>query len=198
MTDELKRKLFHLCALIYVAGIIYLPRPAYLIVLAAAFAVAWTVERCRLSVPAFNAWFVGRFGGLLRPEEQSRMSGVVWMLAGVFITVALLPSVTLSAAAVLYLIFGDGVASLAGKKIGGPHWPGSRRRPSGTFACLVACVIVGVLVLRPAYGWSAVVVGAAAATLLEMGVIPLDDNFTIPAGTAVVLWLFYGRIGTGF
>src|SRR5690349_14883170 len=87
MWSEIKRKLFHLTALIYVAGIIYLPRRAYVAVLAAALLVVGGVEAARLSRPAVNAWFQRWFGGLFREVERNRPTGVLWMLGGVLLTV---------------------------------------------------------------------------------------------------------------
>ena len=187
MWPEIKRKLFHLTALIYVVGIIYLPRRTYLAILGAALAAVLVVETIRLHRPAVNAWFQRRFGGLMRPAEGGRMSGVVWMLGGVLVTVALVEPVAIGAAALLYVVLGDTLASLVGIRVGGAHWPRSRKRISGSVACFTTCMFIGAVILLPDYGWYGVVVGAVAATALEAGIFPLDDNFTIPVGSAIAL-----------
>ena len=189
---EIKRKFFHLAALIYVVGIIYLPRETYLCILVPALAFVVAVESLRLRRPSVNDWFLRRFGGLFRPEESQRFSGMPWLLAGVTATVALAAPVALTVSAVLYLILGDALASLVGIRFGGPHWPGTRKRLSGSLACFTICLFIGAVILRPEYGWHGVVIGALAATAFEAGLVPLDDNFTIPLGSALVLLLCYG------
>lgn len=192
MWNEIKRKLFHLAALIYLAGIIYLPRRAYLTTLLVALAVVYALERRRLARPGLNDWFFRHFGGLFRPAERGRISGATWMLAGVAATVALAPDPRIAAAALLYLILGDGVASIAGMTLGGPRWPGSPKSLSGSAACFAVCVAAGAAALTPAYGWGGVIMGALAATALEAGIVPGDDNLTVPVGSAVALMLSYG------
>jgi dolichol kinase len=192
MWSEIKRKLFHLTALIYVAGIIYLPRRAYVAVLAVALLVVGGVEAARLSRPSVNAWFQRWFGGLFREEERNRPTGVLWMLGGVLLTAVVVAPTALAATALLYLILGDGIASVAGKGLGGPRWPGSPKRLAGSLACLLVCLAVGALVLRPGWGWHGIVLGAAAATFLEWGPLPGNDNLTIPLGAGAALLLAYG------
>ena len=192
MWSEIKRKLFHLTALVYVVGIIYLPRRPYLLLIGSALLVVGGVEAARLRRPAVNAWFQRRFGGLFREEERGRPTGVLWMLAGVFLTAAVVAPIALAATALLYLILGDAVASVAGKTLGGPHWPRSPKRLSGSAACFLVCLVVGAATLRPAWGWHGVVIGAAAATFLEWGALPGNDNLTIPLGAGAALLLAYG------
>jgi len=198
MWNEIKRKFFHLTALIYVAGIIYLPRPTYVAVLAIALALVFVVERTRLSRPAVNDWFFRYFGRLFRSEERERMSGVVWMMAGVLVTAIVVPPTRLAATALLYLVLGDGIASVAGKGIGGPHWPGSRKRLAGSLACFAMCAAIGALLLPPVYGWHGVLIGAAVATALEWGLVPGNDNLTVPVGSGLALLLAYGIRPFGF
>jgi dolichol kinase len=90
------------------------------------------------------------------------------------------------ATALLYLVLGDGVASLAGKGLKGPRWFRSDKRISGSVACFLMCAAAGAALLRPDMGWGLILAGAAAATLIEMGPVPLNDNLVIPAGSALV------------
>ena len=187
MWREIKRKFFHLSALIYVVGIIYLPRRTYLCILAAALALVLTVELARLRKPAVNEWFQRRFGGLFREKERERFSGVTWMLAGVLTTVAMVEPVPLASAALLYVVVGDAAASLVGIRLGGRRWAGSDKRISGSAACFAVCLVIGVVILRQPYGWFTAVIGAFAATIFEKGVAPVDDNFLMPVGSGLAL-----------
>lgn len=191
MWAEIKRKFFHLAGLSYVVALIYLPRKTYLILLTCLLAVEFAFESLRLHQPAFREFFLKWFGKLIREEEKTRFSGVFWMLSGVTVTVMLAPQVPIAATALLYLLLGDGVASLVGMRFGGPHWPNSRKRMSGSFACFAVCLFVGSVLLRP-YGLRGIVIGAATATVTEFGFGKFDDNFTIPVVSTAALLMSYG------
>lgn len=192
MWTEIRRKSFHLLSLIYVVGLIYMPRPRFLLALVALFTMVFAVEWTRLKIESVNALFMRRFGFLFREEERHSFTGVLWMLLGVITAVYLLPPVPLAATAILYLVLGDGVASLIGMRLQGPRWPDSRKRLSGSLACFLVCLLIGIVLLRPIYGWHGIVLGAIAATLLEKGFWRLNDNFVIPAGSALVFMACYG------
>ena len=193
MESELKRKLFHFLGLLYVGALFVLPRRTYLISLAILLGIVTSIETLRLKNPAINDWLLQKLGGMARERELRRFSGIFWLLAGVTLTVAMTSSVALAATALLYVILGDAAASLAGIKLGGPHWPKSSKRVSGSLACLVVSIAIGVFVLRPeSYGWVGILVGALTATAVEAGLLPGDDNFSIPVASAMALLLSYG------
>jgi dolichol kinase len=194
MWFEIRRKAFHLLSLIYVLGLIYIPRTTYLLLLMLGVVVVYGFEYGRIHSTLFGVQVDRYFGGLYRDHEKSKLSGLFWMLLGVVITVSLVKSVPLAVTALLYLILGDGVASLIGLRFRGPHWPGLQKRLSGSLACFVICLLIGQVILRPEYGWHGILAGAATATIVEMGFIPLDDNVTIPVASSVVLMMCYGLI----
>jgi dolichol kinase len=192
MWPEIKRKLFHMVALIYVVGVITLPRRQLILLLIVLFIAEFSFELARMKIGFLREWFLSHFHGLLRTEEEQTLSGVFWMLGGVLTTVLLIPPVPVAVAVLLYLILGDGAASLIGMRLGGPHWPHSKKRLSGSLACLVVCLIAGVVLLRPQYGWSGIVVGALTATVFELGILPVNDNFLIPAASSIAMIICYG------
>lgn len=192
MKAELKRKLFHLTGAAYAAGFLVLPRDIYIAVLTGLLVLEAVFEWARLARPELNRWFLARAGTLVREKEHRKIAGVLWMTLGVLLTALLAEPPRVAVAAVLYLIFGDGIASLAGKSLGGPRWPSSEKRLSGSFACFAVCLAVGAVTLRPEFTWGGVIVGALAATVLERGVVPWDDNAVIPPGSAAVLLAWNG------
>lgn len=191
MKEEIARKLFHLLALIYVAGAMLLTRPVFLRIVALFLVVDILVEFARLRIPAVRARLEKYAAGLIRPEESQKFTAVFWMLLGVLSAAILIGPLRLLITIYLFLIFGDGVASLIGKSLQGPHWPGSPKRISGSLACFIVCLCLGSILLRPDYSWFGIVIGALAATILEFGILPLNDNLTIPAGTALVFLMIY-------
>lgn len=192
MWNELRRKFFHLGALVYVVGLVFVPRPTYLVCLVSGTFVVGLIETARLRSPAFGAVVSKLFGSLMRSKEEQRFSGLFWMLAGVTLTVSLVKDVPVAATAILYLILGDAMASLVGMRWQGPFWPGQQKRIGGSVACWLTCLLIGFVLLRPHYGWHGVILGATTATFIEVGFARLDDNVTIPVASALVLMLCYG------
>lgn len=192
MWNEIKRKSFHLLSFVYLVGAIYIPRPRYLMILAVFLAVVFAFETCRLRNPLFQNFIYRYFGGLFRESEQTRYSGMLWMLLGVLLTLALVEPIDVASTALLYLIVGDTAASLVGIRLGGPYWKGTDKRISGSAACFVVCLIMGFVLLRPERAWYGVVIGALVATWFEKGVFPVNDNIAIPLAGAVSLMSCYG------
>jgi len=187
--SEIKRKSFHVLALGYVGLLYLLPNHIYLGILAAGWVAVSAVEWLRLTRPAVNEWIFARFGGLFRAHERAHLTGLFWMLSGVIVCVAVSRTTAAAAACLLYVIFGDGVASLAGKKIQGPKWPGSPKSFSGSAACFLVCAGAG-WALLPGASWGVIAGAALVATVVEVGYLPLDDNFSVPVFAGLFLHLF--------
>lgn len=189
MKAELLRKAFHLLSLLYLAAYHLLGRPAALALLAAWIAAEGTLEALRLRRPAFNAMLIGLFGGIHRPSEEGKVSGIFWTSVGAWLTIALLGSKPRAvAAALLYLAFGDGVAALVGKSIGRIPIPLLARRKTveGTLACFAVCAAAGFAAGLPA---PALWAGAAVAAGVEFLPVPVDDNLWIPVLSGLVVFL---------
>lgn len=189
MFNEIKRKLFHLSGLIYVVGLALLPRPTFVVVMIVAVVVIGIFDLVRINVPALNQFVITLFGDSLRDQEKKRLSGVFWMALGVLTVSLIAKDMRLAITAVVYLLLGDGVASLVGMRLQGPVWPGSQKRLSGSLACFVMCLLSGYFILTPSYGWHCIFMGAFAATALEAFSFRINDNFLIPAASALVLVL---------
>ena len=191
MWSEIKRKVFHLTGFIYVAGLIYLPRPRYLAILGGLLIVEGLVEYARLRSPRFHVWMVAHFGGLFRAKEATQFTGTFWMMAGALVTGWLLSPVSIAVTAMLYILIGDTVASLVGKRIGRVKWPNSPKSVVGSAACLISCLSIGATLLRPDYGWAGIVIGAVVATAVEFKFPVVDDNFSMPVVSALALMFCY-------
>ncbi len=186
---EIKRKSFHLLGLVYVVGLLILPRTTFLMIVTSLFIGVLIVEIIRLRTEAINVWILDHFGGIFRKEERRKISGVFWMLAGVVSSVVLLDSWRLSVTAILYLILGDAAASLVGKYIGGPKWMRSEKSLVGSLACFSVCVLIGMFLMRPLYPWYLILAGALVATAAEAGPFS-NDNFSIPCAASLLFTLF--------
>ena len=154
---------------------------------------------------AFNMWLLRRVtrGRLHRPAELSEPipGGIVFYPTSVLLLLLLIPSrPDIVAAAWGILAAGDGAATLIGRRAGGPRIPWNREKSvAGTVAFIVFGGAAGAflawwcrpIVIPPPFPWfsiAAPLFAAAAAAAVETLPIRLDDNLTVPASAALVLW----------
>jgi len=90
-------------------------------------------------------------------------------------------------AAILYLALGDASAALVGKAVGRMPLPFAAPKTwEGSIACLGVCAAIG---WSLGFGGVRLWAGATAATVIEAVPMPFSDNFWLPLGSALVLWL---------
>ncbi|MEN3337404.1 MAG: hypothetical protein V7647_1080 [Acidobacteriota bacterium] len=154
---------------------------------------------------AVNAHVLPRLPGwsLYRDAGRGRryLSGVTLYPLAILLLVLVLPErLDIVASAWAILAFGDGMATIVGRRVGGPRIPWNRAKSvSGTAAFLVFGGIGGVLlclwcrpvILPPPYVWysiAAPLLATVAAAAVETIPVRLDDNVSVPAIAAAVLW----------
>ena len=170
--DELKRKGFHLLALIYIFGYWYLPKSTVIWGLAIALGVVASLELLRLRVPACNDFFCRNFKGFYREEEAKKVSALIGTLSGALITILLFPNKYMVMGSFLYLAFGDAFAALIGRTFG-KRKIFAGKSVEGSAACFAACLIAGLFL----FNWKFALAGAAIATIVEAVPWPINDNF---------------------
>jgi uncharacterized protein (TIGR00297 family) len=166
----------------------------------------WIAAIVAGSAVAFNAYALPRVGGrrLFRPSDVARgyPAGILFYPIAVLLLILIFPDrPDIAAAAWGVLAFGDGAATLAGRRIGGPPIPWNRDKTlAGSAAFVIAGGAAGAFlawwcrpaVIPPPYVWFALgapVLAAAAAAIVETIPIRLDDNISVPASAAAVLWI---------
>src|SRR5690348_8682741 len=107
MFFEIRRKMFHLLAFVYVAGVYFLPRRTFIFIVVALLAIDTVTEILRLHNPRIAATLQEFWGGLFRKEEGTRLSGIFWMLLGVLFTAITVGPTDAVITILLYLILGD-------------------------------------------------------------------------------------------
>jgi dolichol kinase len=115
MIDEIKRKLFHQFTLLYAALYAWGGQALSLKVLGVAFCLVAVMETFRLRNAAFNEKLIKLFGGIHREKETRRPSGILWTLAGAFLTIALVPYRDVVLTSLWFLAMGDAAAALVGR-----------------------------------------------------------------------------------
>jgi dolichol kinase len=107
---------------------------------------------------------------------------------GSLVTVLVFPP-DIASLAILFLALGDPAATIVGT------WKGQTRfwgkSLEGNIACLVACLLVAVVVVtaRDYPPLLAAVVGAFVATVFGALPLRINDNITIPFGSALAMLL---------
>jgi uncharacterized protein (TIGR00297 family) len=149
---------------------------------------------------AFNVLVLPRlFPGVLRPSDRDRLwtSGIVlYPMAVLGVILAFHDRLGLAAAAWGVLAAGDGVATLAGQGMRSPRLPWN---PDKSVAGLVGFVLggtaaaTGLLIVVGRHDLGAPVLAVAALTALAAALVEtipvrLDDNLSVPATAAFVLW----------
>ena len=164
----------------------------------------WQAALMAITAIAFNVLVLPRVAGhLYRPGERVRDagSGVVLYPISVLLLVLLFPNrLDIAGAAWAILAVGDGMATIAGRHMGWGAIPWNRDKSfAGTFALFLCGGLAGTLVAwwcRPNvtptpevwFSVAAPLLAALVAAFVETIPIRLDDNLSVPASAAGVLW----------
>jgi uncharacterized protein (TIGR00297 family) len=188
--DELGRKLLHIA----IGGF----------ALALRYVSWWQAALMAITAIAFNLLLLPRVAGqLYRPGERVRDagSGIVLYPISVLLLVLLFPNrLDIAAAAWAILAVGDGMATIAGRRLGWGAIPWNREKSfAGTLALFLCGGLAGALVAwwcRPNvtptpeawFSVAAPLVAALVAAFVETIPTRLDDNLSVPASAAGMLW----------
>lgn len=164
-------------------------------------AADFVIEGARLIFPAFNRKVLTTFRSVLRQGEEYRLSGVGYYLLGCLIASIVFPR-QIAVLAILFLAFGDPIASVVGLLVGRRRWPldmsPSRKTLEGSLACFAFCAFVTYIVsfyfdrtigLGPSDRFVFSFLGGASAALGEMLPLRTDDNFALPLIAGTTLWV---------
>lgn len=166
------------------------------------YKVSWTILICvslfiipldilRQKNPGLNRATLRVFGPFMRASESNKVSGMTWLYCGCA-ALLLFHNVPIITLTLLFLAFGDPIASFFGIRYGKDRIIGNKTL-QGTMAAFVVCTIITgiycyfnnlmterLFIVAPLGGLI-----AAAAELCPIG--KLDDNFTFPVLAAALL-----------
>ena len=153
---------------------------------------------------AFNVFVLPRVARqLYRPTDHAQRlpGGIIFYPISVLFLILMFPNrLDIVAAAWGILAFGDGMATLAGISFGRRRIPWNREKSIvGSVAFFVCGGMAGAFLawwcrpglMPPAYMWfslGAPFVAALVAAFVETIPVRLDDNLSVPASAALVLW----------
>jgi uncharacterized protein (TIGR00297 family) len=164
----------------------------------------WQAALLAIAALVFNLFVLPRVAGhVYRPGEQtgSARSGIVLYPISVLLLVLIFPRrLDIAAAAWAILAVGDGMATVAGRRLGRRGIPWNRGKSfAGSFALFFCGGLAGALLAwwcRPSvtpapdvwFSVAAPFVAAFVAAFVETIPVRLDDNISVPASAAAVLW----------
>ena len=157
----------------------FVPKEVLLIILAVMTEVFAAWEIVRLDNAKVNKWMTSHLGVILKEEERVRPIGTTYFLIA-SLAVFLCFDKYVSITSLLFVSIGDLMATIIGEKYGRQVL--FNKTLEGSLACLVSCLLIGMLMTRisPTIALSVAVVGAVSATIVELLPIPIDDNLTVP------------------
>ncbi len=200
---HLPRRLFHLACGSFIVGASFLfpsksEMVAWLIGMTIVVAV---LEYLRLTVPRLNQMTARLFGSIMRSGEENGRSGVVFYMAGCAVSAVVFPR-AIAILAILYLAYGDPIASYFGVKYGKHFWTKNmsegRKSIEGSLACFIFCAVLTFVVSFVPEKTSMMpmmsriffaLLGGVGATLGEMFPLRTDDNLALPILSGAFLWL---------
>lgn len=185
---EASRKAIHMASALIPALVWVLPREGSIAILGLGAAIAVMVEVARRYSRPFRLVFLRMTRGMLRDREREGVSGATWMAIAYLAAVLLFP-LPVAVVAMLYNAFGDGLAAIIGKRFGRLRVAGGKSL-EGAAAGFAANFVAGLAV--PGIPVVAAATGGAAAAILELLPIPIDDNLVVTLGGGAALWMMMG------
>jgi len=138
------RGIFHaVVGLASATSLFFFPRLVVLTALAVVTVAFLTFEAARLRAPSLKQRFSVWFAPLLRAEEESKFTGSSYFLIGCLMSVLVFPR-DIAILAIIFLSVGDPSATIVGMWKGRTRLWG--RSVEGDVACLIVCLLAGVLV----------------------------------------------------
>ena len=178
----LAASLFPLCYLYPPLGLGY-PQTRLLLlwVSGVCFGVSFLLDLLRLRDKKFNSKFMRFFSALIRQTEETRFNGSTFLCLAFFVVIFFFFR-KVAITAMFFLSLGDTAAELGGKYFG--RFKIFHRSAEGTAAFFLVAFLIALALLED---WRIALVGAAAGALVELLSFELDDNLTVPIGSALAL-----------
>ena len=187
---EYQRKAIHLFNLIIPFGYWFIipDQNQFKIIIITFTALFILADYFRKKSKIIKKLFIIFFNKMLREHElKGQFTGATWVMISASVTILVFPKY-IAIISLIFMSIGDTFAALIGRKFGklkiyDKSFEGFL---GGLIVCLVAAYYYDPL---PFYISG---VGALTAMLFETLPLPLDDNFRIPIGSAIIMTILLG------
>jgi dolichol kinase len=198
--NEFKRKAIHLVALSVPIGYFLLPKFPSLLILTPCALGAIAIDVIRLKKLPLHGLLNQLIGPILREHESNDFAGASYILSASVFTILLFEK-SVAVAAISFIILGDIAAALIGRRFGKTkilwnvgnsqgNW-NKIKSLEGSLSCFLFCILVALLVshlpLVPHLPLWVGGIGALVATLVEAAPLPINDNFSVPLISGLVM-----------
>lgn len=187
MRDELLRKGIHLASLWIPIGYMWLSRRQILMPLSVIVVIAFVAELLRTFWPKFENYFELILGSLLRPRERRNLTGATTMFVSAFLSVLFFEK-WIALLVLYFMLVSDALGALVGR-FWGRHYYRKNRSVEGSLAFFLSGLIL--IPCVPGVNVFIAIAGVLAALFFESGFVKLDDNFTVPLGSGMVMELLF-------
>lgn len=183
------RKLYHFVGGIGLLSIYYLlGRNQALLFYATLFIIVLAIDGARLLVPAWNRFFVTRFGSLIRSNEEHKLTGTASYVLGVGLSLyGYSPEV--ATAAICFLAVGDVAATTVGERYGKTRIGDKSLEGTIAFAVTALCAGFILSVAGVHLATWVLIVGSLVAAGVELLPLMVNDNLSIPIVSGAVMEL---------
>jgi dolichol kinase len=183
---SVRRKIFHmLLGTVFILSMLANRDLRWFFLAVLAFGIGLSFIQERRPLPVIS-WFLDRYDK--KGDEVPGQGPLTFFLGSVMVWF-IFPE-DIAVISLLVLAFGDPLAFLGGMMIGGPRLPWNKDK---TYAGLLSFMVVPMLLIsvlyNPIFGALAVITGGVAETLCLPEKVLTDDNFLVPASTAMVVWI---------
>ncbi len=182
---ETLRKTIHLSGLLIPVLYWYLPERIIVYILLLALFVAAVVEIFRFHSKSFHQFFNHSLGFLLRKEEFVSITGATYWIIGALTTILIYPK-QIAIFAISMLIISDALAAWVGESFGKIKIK-SNKTLEGSLAFFLSAFFIARVFLD--FSSTLALLGAFVGSIFEWGILPLNDNLTVPIGGGLIVLL---------
>ena len=187
MIGEFYRKTIHVLNIVIPLFHIYVIKDKIdmIIFLSASLIFCFFIELIRIkNLSSYMMFKKYLFFMMRESERKGEITGATWVFVGALFTIIFVPK-PYCLLALSFLAFGDSFAALVG--INYPFISIGQKTLSGSFACFIACCIIGFCFYSEVDAFL-ILVGALIATFAELTSGKVNDNVSIPISSGLSMY----------
>ncbi|MEO0270666.1 MAG: hypothetical protein ABIM98_06430 [candidate division WOR-3 bacterium] len=178
------RKLLHLISVLFPVAILIFDKKIYLPIIAFFLGGFLTADYLRFEIKSFKIFFKSFFGEMIKKEEQNFFTGATWVCISAFLLTLFFPK-KVAVISLLFLSISDNFASIVGKLFGKTKLF-KNKTLEGFLAFLIVSFIITLFFQELSVKKKIII--SLFASFAELFSGNIDDNFTVPLLTAILLY----------
>jgi len=187
-----QRNVYHLgTGLLFPIGYYFGHKTGTIITISIFFLIILILEIFRFKNSGFNKWAFKHLTPLFKPKEKSHLVGTTYFLLGTLIAVIFSPKY-IAILSLSFLAVSDVAAAFVGERWGRIRIY-NKKSLEGAISFFISAMILGIALMQvPSLRFAGlnlqlVLYGSLTAALVELFSSKIDDNFTIPVITSLVM-----------